>query len=96
MEQMWQKQWEELLAEYETSGQPINVWCKSKKISITTFMNWRRMRKMTPVESHFKTSPLRSSGVIKIHKAGWEINARCPVDMDELEKVVQLVAEYSN
>jgi len=94
---MQQKQWEELLAEYETSGLSINAWCKRKEIAQTTFMNWRRMYRMSlpPAESHINTKSVSRSGAIKIQRAGWEINIRCPVDMDDLEKVLQLVAAHS-
>jgi len=37
---------QEIVAEYEASGKPLDKWCKEKNIPMTTFLNLRRMRRM--------------------------------------------------
>ncbi len=88
------EQWRQMIAEQETSGQSIRVYCQNRGVSEYAFYSWRqRLRKEIPVTfALVETKPTPEPTLIDIVLASGD-RLRIPGEAATLRMVLSVLRE---
>jgi len=63
------------VAEWQTSGQPMQPWCREKGIPYTTFSNWRKRAGFSEAVKCSGDSQLEAKAILELEPAEEEVPA---------------------
>jgi transposase-like protein len=92
-------QWEQRLAEYETSGKSIATWCKEHSIRVNQFYYWRKRLRLdqTIKDQPMKWLPLGleqanlAPDYIAVHVGQVTVELRKGFDQNLFREIVQIL-----
>jgi hypothetical protein len=86
--------WRELVAECQSSGKSITVWCKEQGIACSTYYNWVRKLKGTESQQWVNvttTTRETSSDEIKLRCDRWTIAVSQGFNVKLLAEILKVV-----